>query len=193
MASKRETYIPSMDTAVVKAKTGRDWESWFSLLDRAGATKLKHKEIAGLLTRKHGVPGWWNQMITVEYERARGLRTRHETATGFSVSVSKTIATTLGALYAASANATKRKQWFPKGVFEASSQTKDKYFRGAWNETARLEMGFYAKGEGKAQIAIQIGKLADKAGVDAQRVAWRAAVMKLQTLLERTPGERPAR
>ncbi len=65
-----------------------------------------------------------------------------------------------------------------------SSQTKDKYFRGAWNETGRLEMGFYAKGEGKAQIAIQIGKLADEASVDIERAAWRAAVTKLQILLE---------
>ena len=69
-------------------------------------------------------------MVTVEYELARGLRVRHQTATGFSVSASKTIATTLSALYSATASAAKRKQWFPQGELEVSSQTKNKYFRG---------------------------------------------------------------
>ena len=143
--ARKKTHIPSTSDAAVKAKTGRDWATWFELLDRSGAHKLKHKQITELLTGKHAVPNWWSQMVTVEYERARGLRARHEKADGFSVSVSKTVATTLGNLYETTADATKRKKWFPKGVFESSSQTKDKYLRGAWNKTARLEIGFYAK------------------------------------------------
>ena len=109
----------------------------------------------------------------MEYERARGLRARHEKTDGFSVSVSKTVATTLGTLYETTSNATKRKKWFPKGVFESSSQTKDKYLRGAWNKTARLEIGFSAKGPGKAQIALQVNKLPDQSSVDAARATWR--------------------
>lgn len=157
--ARKNTHVPSTSDAAVKAKTGHDWAAWFDLLDRAGAAQLKHKQITELLTGKHAVPNWWSQMVTVEYERARGLRARHEKADGFSVSVSKTVATTLGNLYETAANATKRKKWFPKGVFESSSQTKDKYLRGAWNKNARLEIGFYAKGLGKAQIALQVNKL----------------------------------
>src|SRR5678816_3401023 len=74
-----------------------------------------------------------------------GMSVRHQTATGFSVSASKTIATTVSALYAATASAAKRKEWLPKGELEVSSQTKNKYFRGTWNGGARLEVGFYAK------------------------------------------------
>jgi hypothetical protein len=123
-------------------------------------------------------------MVTVEYELARGLRVRHETASGFSVSASKTIATSLASLYAATARAEQRKQWFPKGTFELSSQTQDKYFRGSWNKTARLEIGFYAKENGKAQIAVQVNKLAKRSDVDRERAAWKAALAKLQKILE---------
>lgn len=183
MPSEMQHHIPNMSDVAVKAKTGKDWASWFGALDKAGAAKLKHPQIAQLLHEKHGVGGWWCQMVTVEYELARGLRVRHQTATGYSVSASKTIATTLSALYAATSNAARRKQWFPKGELEVSSQTKDKYFRGAWNG-ARLEIGFYAK-EGKAQIAVQVNKLAKRADVDRERVAWKAALVKLQKLLEK--------
>ena len=176
--------MPNMSDAAVKAKTGKDWSGCFGTLDRAGAAKLKHPQIAQLLSEKHGVPGWWCQMVTVEYELARGLRVRHQTATGFSVSASKTIATTLSALYTATSSAAKRKQWFPQGEFELSSQTKDKYFRGSWNG-ARLEIGFYAKEGGKAQIAVQVNRLAKRADVDRERAAWKAALLKLQKLLEK--------
>ena len=184
MKKKSPVYLPSMSNSVVKARTGRDWVGWFGALDKAGAARLEHKAIVGILSREYGLPGWWRQMVTVEYERTRGLRVRHETASGFSVAVSKTLATPLPVLYAATANATQRKKWFPKGAFEPSSQTKHKYMRGAWNQDARLEIGFYAKGEQKAQIALQVRKLGQKSDVERERKAWKAAVSRLQALLE---------
>ena len=173
-----------MADAAVEAKTGKNWAGWFSMLDEAGAAKLAHKDIVAILHGKHGIPGWWSQMVTVEYERARGLREPHETARGFSVAVSKTVAASLPDLYAATANATQRRKWFPRGAFAVSSQTPEKYFRGSWNENARLEIGFYAKGSHKAQIALQVSKLVKKADVETERKAWKTAVGKLQTLLE---------
>jgi len=184
MAKMGQAYFPSMSDAAVKAKTGKDWAGWFGALDKAGAAKLDHRAITDILSEKHGIPGWWCQMVTVEYERARGLRVRHQTTSGFSVAISKTIATSLADLYEATANAAKRKQWFPMGAFELSRQTKDKYFRGSWNKNARLEIGFYAKGAGKAQIAVQVNKLAKKADVELERAAWKKALGKLQELVE---------
>jgi hypothetical protein len=185
MPTQMQDYVPNMSDAAVKAKTGKDWAGWFGALDKAGAAKLKHPQIAQLLHEKHGVAGWWSQMVTVEYELARGLRVRHQTATGFSISASKTIATSLAALYTATSNAAKRKQWFPQGDLRVSSQTRNKYFRGSWNGDARLEIGFYATEGGKAQIAIQVNKLATRADVDRERAAWKAALVKLQKLLEK--------
>src|SRR4029078_3552631 len=103
-----QEYIPGMTDAAVRAKTGKDWAGWFGALDTAGAATLRHQQIARLLQEKHGVPGWWSQMVTVEYELARGLRVRHQTATGFSVSASNTIRTQLSTLYRAPASADAR-------------------------------------------------------------------------------------
>jgi hypothetical protein len=187
MASKRENFVPSMSDAAVKAKTGKEWASWFAVLDDAGAAALDHPAIATFLSQQHELPGWWCQCITVNYEQARGRRVRHQTASGFSASVSKTFEASLSDLYAATADPARRKKWFPKGAFEPSSQTKNKYFRGAWKKGARLEIGFYTKGQGKAQIALALNKLANKADVEREQKLWKAGLAKLQTLLSADP------
>ena len=169
----------------VKARTGKDWQGWFELLDRAGAQKLGHAATAQLLMKKHGVPGWWAQNVTVEYERARGLRERHQATTGYKVAVTKTLSTGLSNLYEATADARQRRKWFPRGAFEVSSQTRNKYFRGPWKANSRLEVGFYAKGTGKAQIALQVSHLASRADVERTRETWKKALGKLQTLVEK--------
>jgi hypothetical protein len=172
-----------MSDVAVKTKTGKDWAGWFGVLDTAAAMELNHRAIVNILSEKHGAPRWWRQMITVEYERARGLRDRHETDSGFSVSVSKTLTTSLSDLYAATADADKRKKWFPNGEFALTSLTRDKYFRGTWNKEARLEIGFYARAEKKAQIEVQINKLAKRTDVERERAAWKAALSRLHGIL----------
>jgi hypothetical protein len=182
MAAKEAA--PSMSDEAVKAKTGKTWKQWFVALDKAGGQTLSHKDIVSVLKDKHGVPPWWCQMVTVEYERARGLRTRHEKADGFSVSISKTIAAELAAVYDATTNARTRKTWFAQGAFVQSSTTENKYLRGNWNGTARLEIGFYAKGAGKAQINVQVNKLGKETDVAREREAWKVALEKLKAKLE---------
>jgi hypothetical protein len=177
-----------MSDAAVKAKTGKDWTRWFAILDAAGAAAFDHRAIVDVVSKKHDAPGWWRQMIAVEYERARGLRARHETTSGYSVSVSKTIAAGVSKVYAATAQVQKRKRWFPAGALAVSSQTEDKYFRGSWRAAARIEFGFYAKGRGKAQIAVQINKLAKASDVERERAAWKAAFIKLASILEESAG-----
>ena len=183
MASKRETFVPSMSDEAVKAKTGKEWAGWFAALDEAGGEKLDHPAIARFLSEQHELPGWWCQCITVNYEQARGRRVRHQTTSGFSASVSKTIAASLSDLYTATADPAQRKKWFPKGAFQPSSQTRNKYFRGTWKKDARLEIGFYAKGEGKSQIALAVNKLAKRADVERERKAWKAGLAKLQAMV----------
>ena len=169
---------PTMSDAAVKAKTGKDWAQWFAALDKAKAATMNHQEIVAA-AGKLGAGRWWGQMVTVAYERARGLRTKHETATGFSVGISKTLACDLSDLYAAASDEKSRKAWFPKGAFVLSSQTKDKYLRGSWRGEARLEINFYAKGAGKSQINVQVNKMKKEADVESERSAWKVALEKL--------------
>ena len=184
MTPRAKTHTPSLSDASVIAATGRGCQAWFRALDRAAARELEHRAIARLLATGHGLTSWWSQAISVEYERARGMRTRHQRAGGFAVAITKTVAVALPELYLAAADATRRKRWFPRGTFAPSSQTQNKYLRGSWQQHSRLEVGFYAKGVGKSQIAVQVARLARRADVEPARAAWKAALAKLQRILE---------
>lgn len=79
------------DDAVRRA-TGKGHDEWFAILDAWGATERSHPEIARWLKDVHEIPPWWTQNLTVDYERARGMRSRHQMADGFSIRVIRTIA-----------------------------------------------------------------------------------------------------
>ncbi len=175
---------PSISDEKVKAATGRNWMGWFVILTRMQATSLPHKDVAGRLKDEHGAPSWWAQMIAVEYERARGGRKKNERAGGtFAVNVTKVMPVGLPKLFAAATDPKSRKSWFPPGAFEETSKTKDKYWRGKWKKDAKLEFGFYAKGPGKAQVALEIGKLVSADAVEKERAAWKKAFAKLEGML----------
>src|SRR5438128_9518271 len=67
--------LAGMSDAAIRKATGRSWAEWVKLLDDAGATSKPHRDIASYVSSL-GVPDWWSQMLTVGYERIRGLRAR---------------------------------------------------------------------------------------------------------------------
>ncbi|HEY2068563.1 MAG TPA: hypothetical protein VGG48_03325 [Rhizomicrobium sp.] len=175
---------PIMTDAGITEKTGRNWDAWYALLDKAGAAKLDHKGITALLDKKWKPGPWWGQMIAVSYERARGIRAMNQKCDGeFSVGVTKVIPVPLSRLYAVATDTKLWPKWHPKGAFEETSRTRDKYLRAKWNTDARISVGFYAKGADKAQIAFDIGKLTGPDAVESERAAWKKAVEKLVAVL----------
>ncbi|MBS0471164.1 MAG: hypothetical protein JSR60_08840 [Proteobacteria bacterium] len=179
-----DAWPPAIGDDKVKAATGRNWMGWYGILTRMKATSLPHKEVAKRLKEEHGAPARWAQMIAVAYERARGGRKANERAGGtYAVNVTKVMPVDLPKLFAAATDPKTRKAWFPPGAFEETSKTENKYWRGKWKTTAKLEFGFYAKGEGKAQIALEIGKLASAEEVEKQRAGWKKAMEKLAGIL----------
>ncbi len=174
---------PAMSDLAVIAKTGKSWKQWFAILDKAGAAGLGHKGIVKLLGGKHGIGPWWRQMVSVEYERARGLRVTNQTTSGFSVSISRTFAATPLELFAAAAVAAKRRKWFPRGILKISSLTEAKYFHAGWNG-ARLEINFTARPSGKSQIVVQVNRLKSKDDVERERALWKKALVKLEAALK---------
>jgi len=83
---------PAISDEAVTEKTGKSWDEWFDILDTAGAQLMTHKQIVAYLVEKHGNSSWWQQMVTVTYEQARGLRRKHEMPSGYQISRSRTIA-----------------------------------------------------------------------------------------------------
>ena len=171
-----------MSDAAVKAKTGRDWHQWFSILDKAGATKMSHKEMAEYLYDKRSVPGWWSQTVAVTYEQERGLREKHERPDGYSVSASKTFDVSLGTLYKYWSDEKLRSKWL-KDEFTIRKATKDKSIQITWSDSTSIEVNFYEKGESKSQVAVQHSKLADAKQVERVRSYWKAALERLKGTL----------
>jgi len=99
MAAPKPKTAPRMSDDAVKAKTGKTWKQWFAVLDKAGAQKMTHQEIAKYLSEKQGVGPWWCQMVTVNYEQQTGRRQNHERPDGFQVSVSRTLNVPVARLY----------------------------------------------------------------------------------------------
>ncbi len=183
---KPRTNARSSDEAV-KAKTGKVWIDWFEILDKAGAKKLGHQEIWGILKGKHKLGSWWSQMVAVEYERARGLRDLHQKCTGeYSASSSRTLAAPIATVYAAWADDSARKKWLNGGKFEISTKTENKSVRGAWDgNKSRLSVNFYAKGTDRTQVAVDHMKLADAKECEAMKAYWFEALNQLQHTVER--------
>lgn len=168
----------------VKEKTGRDWNGWFALLDQAGATKMTHKEIVAVLAAESVSP-WWQQMITVTYEQARGLRAKHEVAGGYSISRSRTIKADVEPLFEAWEKAAVRRKWLGVTGLTIRKATPNKSIRITWPDETNVEVLFYPKGPGKTQVVVSHGKLKDAKSAEAQKSFWSERLDALEAFAEK--------
>ena len=168
--------------AVLKA-TGRAWDEWLKVLDRAGAKGMPHKDIARMLYDKFSVPGWWSQMVTVGYEQARGLRKVNQAASGYSANASRTFDVDLDKVYAAWSEPAQRSRWLPDAPLEIRTTTAGKSMRMTWTAGgSSVEVGFLAKGPAKSQVQVSHSKLPDERAVKRQKTYWSEALDRLKTL-----------
>ena len=182
----REAVSPRMSEAAVKAKTGKTWKEWFAILDKAGAKEMNHREIARYLSTKQGVGPWWQQMVTVTYEQARGLREKYQTPGGYQISVSRTVNTPLAKLYKSFVNEKARTAWLAEKGLVVRKATANKSMRVTWNDgKTSLEIGFYAMGDEKAQVAVQHSKLPNAKASEKMKAFWAKALDRLRDSLEK--------
>lgn len=72
--------------------TGKNWDQWVELLDRAGAKNWTHQEIVAHLKRKHKLKVWWQQVIANGFSVAIGRRQEGQNLKGeFAVTITKTL------------------------------------------------------------------------------------------------------
>jgi hypothetical protein len=173
-----------MSDEAVQSKTGKTWDEWFAILDAAGCREMDHKEIAAWLSGQPGVGPWWQQMVTVTYERARGKRVKHETPAGFQVSGSRTIDVPVTRLFAAWADEALRGRWLPDADFTVRKATPDKSLRLAWGDGTKVEVNFYPKGEAKSQVTVDHQKLPDAQEAARRKAWWSEALDRLRETLQ---------
>ena len=194
---KTETPVPAKtakksgisDASAVKA-TGHGFGHWFAVLDAFGAPAKGHTASAAHLNEVHGVRGWHSQMITVAYERARGLRALNQSCTGdFQVGVSKAIAAGVDEIVAEMRN----RRWladadpelvraYPHPAPWTLKPTGAK-LRFKWG-AGTVEIRVTPKKRGATVVADNM-KLADAAHVERRRSQWRQALEVLRALFRK--------
>lgn len=181
-----QTKWNGISSDAVQKATGKPWTDWIKLLDKDGAAKLPHKEIATHIRGKYGVGDWWCQMVTVGYEQARGLRVKHQTATGYVANLSKTLPVTMAAAFKAVSDAKQRVRWLTDPV-TVTKATPNKTVRMVMADGSRVVVGLWDKtgkgGEAKTAVVFQHEKLKDIAAVKKSKAYWADAVQKLATVI----------
>ena len=159
--AKKSDQYAGIGSSAVEAKTGKGWADWLKRLDAAGCKEMNHKEIVAVVSKRYPrLGGWWVQMVTVGYEQAHGLREKHQKPTGYEIGVSKTVGVSVSKLYSAWKDARTRRLWLPGEKVTIRKANANKSMRITWSDgETDLDVNFYSKGRGKAQVAIQHGKL----------------------------------
>ena len=169
----------------MRRATGKGHGEWFAILDTWGATGHTHSEIASWLNAEHGVPGWWSQNITVNYERARGMRRPGQMADGFSVSVSRTIAAEPDRVLAAFTDAAIRERWLPGGPMRQRPTRAALTARFDWADPkSRVVVIVNPKGSDKSVVNVTCEQVPDADAAEALKGRWRASLGDLKARLE---------
>jgi hypothetical protein len=164
--------LAGMSDEAVKRATGRDWTEWVAVLDAANSREKPHREIATYV-HSLGTPDWWSQMVTVGYERVRGLRDMGQRRAGaYEASKSRTFPVPLATLFEAVANARKRARWLDVKLNVRTVNAKSNSIRGTLDDGTAVQFYFVDKGKEKSSVAIQHVKLADKAAIERSKQEW---------------------
>jgi uncharacterized protein YndB with AHSA1/START domain len=192
------TYNRISDEAVQKA-TGKGWNEWFQIIDRAGGAEMNHKEIARHLYDREGVSGWWSQCVTVGYEFARGRRVTGETAdAGFEVGVHKTVEISKTAAW----KAVTATGWMARWLYAAPKLIEKRPFNNekvagevrvvqpgekirlawkpaGWERSSIVQISVQTAPNGKTRLAFHHEKLADAKMREQMRAHWKAAAAEI--------------
>jgi hypothetical protein len=197
VSAKSTPYRLAIGDAAIVKKTGHGYDHWFAVLDAFEAKTKGHSPAVTHLHEDHGVPGWHCQMITVAYERARGLRAVNQSCAGdFQVSVSKTVPASVSEVVGAFDDASRRASWLraaddglaralsaaltgPTGKRVKVKDAKNARLRYAWNDTS-VEIRIAATPKGGASVVADNTKLASASAVAERRALWRIALESLK-------------
>jgi uncharacterized protein YndB with AHSA1/START domain len=176
----------SMSDDAIRRVTGRGWEEWFDLLDEWGAAERPRSEALTWVAAEHGIEGWGGQAVTINYQRARGLRAVGEGPNGFTVTASKTVAVPVERLYEAFVDEPTRRRWLPGDGLRERTSVKPRSARFDWSDgETRVNVTFEDKGSAKSTAALQHERLNDGDEADRMKAFWRERVAALKEVLER--------
>lgn len=124
-------------------------------------------------------------MVTVEYERERGLRDVCQKFGGdFAATSSRTLNAPLTRLYRTWSNKKLCRKWLLGGEIEITTATRDKSIRAKWGGgKGRVIAMFYSKGPEKSQVTVDHRKLMSAKECANRKIHWFSALNRLQKTL----------
>ncbi len=165
--------VAGMSDASIKAKTGCNWERWVNALDKRGAEKMSHREIASMVAKTWKTDGWWAQTVTVGYERIKGLRARGQRRDGsYEATKSRTFEVPVETLFDAWADKSVRDRWLDDTDVKVRTATAPKSIRLGLADGGILAVGFLPKGKTKSSVAVSQNKLPDKETANRLKEYW---------------------
>jgi hypothetical protein len=181
--------LAGMSDEKIKEKTGCTWQRWVGALDYHGAAKMSHGEIAALVNKKYKIDGWWSQMVTVGYERIKGLRARGQRRDGtYEASKSRTFNVPVTTLFEAWMDAATRKRWLNGASVKVRTATAQKSMRLGWDDGTIVAVWFMAKGKSKSSVALAHTKLPDRETANRRKDFWSERLDALRDVLARRPN-----
>jgi hypothetical protein len=196
VAVVRDPRVPrgELSDRTARKSTGHGLEHWFLVLDKFGKAH-GHTRAAEFLYSEHKVPAWHAQMITVTWERRRGLRQENQSCTGtFQVSVSRTLNAPVHRIVAMINAPGSRRRWLKdstpalgKALEEAfasgksMAMTKSGYarLRYKWLSSV-VELRVQGKPGGKSTVVADSSDLPDQDAVTVRRASFSQALDSLR-------------
>ncbi len=173
---------PGMADDGIRKGTGQGWDDWFRELDAWGATSRTHTEIARHVGTSYDITGWWAQTVTVGYERARGMRARHETTRGFEVSVSKTVAAPPEIVWPSVADPASLASWVGSERVQPRPRGTKAGVRIRYDvpgDQTRFGIFLAPKGDTRTVVTVTHERLAGPEAVAERRAYWRERLGRL--------------
>jgi len=180
----QQVRVGTLTGETVTVRTGKTWEEWFKLLDKAGARMMDHNEISSVLQTQFGLSRWWGQMVAIGYENERGLRRdgRGEPdGNRFEVTLSKNLPAPRAAVWAAWHDPGILARWLPRAAFEVSKTAPPKALFLEWPDHTSVNVRFYER-RGKSRLVVSHARLSEEAAERMQRF-WSDALDRLRVLM----------
>jgi hypothetical protein len=188
-----------VSSANAKAATGRTLEEWFAALDGQGGVQSGRRNLTQFLIHEMKVDAWWSTTIVVEYEKQRGLVEKDGLPKGYSICVTKSLAS---APEKAVEQFSDGSWWLGKGVkvvegasFDAGDGHKGVFKKVSHGKVIRFTWSGpnHQQGEvveikatvtaGKTSLMIIHDRLQTRACADGMREAWAVVLDALKKRL----------
>ena len=195
--------VGTVSSASVHKGTGRTWDQWIALLDKAGASGWTHQEIVAYLKKKHRLTPWWQQGVTTGYEVATGRREQGQSLKGeYQVTCTASLSIGAKAAWKLISSPEGLGCWLrplsdflaPKQVFEseggifgevrtmkAGRQVRIRWQNEDWPKPTTVQVVVIPRPKSKCILAIMHDGFVDVRTREKMRVHWKAVLAELRS------------